>query len=248
MTDIKTAIILAAGRGTRLKNMTENMPKPMVNVNGKSIISKLTEHLINNGINKIVVLVGYMADSLKEHLKEYESTVDIVFIENNIYDTTNNIYTLWLAKDYLKNGFYLFEADIFCENDIIKNLLSDSRDNIMLVGKFTSLMNGTVISHKNNSEEVDKMYLKKEQINNFDYSDKYKTVNFYKIGADFVNTFFLQKLDEHINKKDTNSYYELIIKEAIDKGHTFYSIKINELNWWEIDNQEDLEIAEEIFK
>ncbi|MDA3778737.1 MAG: phosphocholine cytidylyltransferase family protein [Bacteroidales bacterium] len=248
MEDIKTAIILAAGRGTRLKEMTNDIPKPMIKINDKSIIRNLIEQLIDEGIDRIIVLVGYMSKIIEEHLKEYKKEIDLIFIENKIYATTNNIYTLWLAKDYMQGGFYLFEADIFCEKALIKNLLTDNRDNIMLVGKFTSLMNGTVIRNNKDSDIVNKMYLKKEQTKDFDYSDTYKTVNFYKIGKNFVKSFFQQKLEYHIKSKDTGSYYELIIKEAIDKDHVFYSIKANENKWWEIDNQEDLEIAKKTFK
>ena len=243
----KTAIILAAGRGSRLKEMTNDLPKPMVEINNKSIISNLTEQLIDEGIDHIVVLIGYMADTLIKHLEGYKNKVKITFIENEIYDTTNNIYTLWLAKEYLKNGFYLFEADIFCEKEIIKKLLHNQQENVILVDKFTNLMNGTVIANETGSEKVQNMFLKKEQGVNFDYSISYKTVNFYKIGKEFTELFFLKELENHINKKDINSYYELIIKEAIDSGYEFHSLRTQKLKWWEIDNQEDLEIARKIF-
>jgi len=244
----KTAIILAAGRGSRLKEMTDDIPKPMIPVADKSIIANLVELLIMEGIDHIVVLTGYMADTLKNHLGGYADQVKLTFIHNEIYDTTNNIYTLWLAKEYLTDGFYLFEADIFCEREIIRRLLNDPRDNVILVDKFNDLMNGTVVIHDTGSEKATQMILKKEQGEGYDYSQSYKTVNFYKIGKGFTQHFFLKALENHIEKNDVNSYYELIIKEAIESGFEFFSLKTNELKWWEIDHQQDLEFAVKLFQ
>ena len=244
----KTAVILAAGRGSRLKEMTLEQPKPMVEVNHKSIIANLIEHLIDCRIDHIVLLVGYMADKLQDHLAWYNEKVKLTFINNKIYDKTNNIYTLWLAKKYLKNGFYLFEADIFCEREIIYQLLNDQRDNIMVVDKYNHLMNGTVIVHANEYDRVKKMYLKKNQGEHFDYSKAYKTVNFYKISKNLASHYFLSRLDYYIDNKDVDAYYELIVENAIEAGFDFYSLKTGSLKWWEIDTSDDLEIARKSFE
>ena len=242
------AIILAAGRGSRLKELSLEQPKPMTEVNNESIISNLIGQIINNGITKIVIVVGYLADKLEQHiLAKYKSQAELVFIKNEIFDKTNNIYSLYLAKEYMNNGFYLFEADVFCDNVIMKTLFENENQNIILVDKFTNEMNGTVVRFDSNYS-VNGMYLNKDQMGRFDHSDTYKTLNFYRIGKDFVTTFFSKKLQAHIDGQDVNSYYEQIIKEAIETGLQFHCLVTANHNWWEIDTIEDLEKAESIFK
>ncbi len=246
--DEKLSVILAAGRGSRLREMTDNIPKPMVSVNGVTIISNLVEGLIEAGSKHIVVLTGYMAETLENHLQLFSEKVKITFIRNDIYDKTNNIYTLWLAEKYLDAGFFLFEADIFCEKELLRRLLSDERENVMVVDKFTDRMNGTVVTEEGKTGEVKGVFLKKDQPDGFDYEDAFKTVNFYKIGSGFASEFFIPRLDKYINDKDVNSYYELIIKDAVTEGRKFYTFKTDPLKWWEIDTQEDLNFALNLFK
>jgi choline kinase len=248
MLKTKTAIILAAGRGSRLKELSLEQPKPMTEVNNVSIISNLIRQIIENDINKIVVVIGYLAGKLKEHiLEKYDSQAEFVFIENKVFDKTNNIYSLYLAEQYMHEGFYLFEADVFCNNKIMQALCTSPYEDIILVDKYTSQMNGTVVRFDKNFM-VSGMYLNKDQTGTFNYSDTYKTINFYKIGKEFLEDFFIKKLRAHIDGQDVNSYYEQIIKEAIDKGHKFHCLVTANHNWWEIDTIEDLEKAEFIFK
>jgi len=248
MSDINTAVILAAGRGSRLKELSLAQPKPMTQVNETAIIENLIRQLIQNDIKKIVVVIGYQADKLKSYILDiFSGRAKFIFVENEIFDKTNNIYSLYLAAGYMNYGFYLFEADVFCDDIIVERLLKTAAHDIILIDKFTSEMNGTVVD-LDDSAKVLNMYLNKDQTADFDFSDKYKTLNFYKISRSFVHEFFKNKLEAHISGKDVNSYYEQIIKEAVDNGYEFYGLKTENSRWWEIDTQEDLEKAELIFK
>jgi len=240
-------VILAAGRGSRLKELSLEQPKPMITVNEVTIISNLIQNLIDAKIQEIVVVVGYMADKLRSHLAPFEKQVSLVFVENEIYDKTNNIYSLWLAKEYLKDGFYLFEADVFTEPAVLTNFLKAPGDDVMLVDKFTPNLNGTVVKF-DDRKKVTGMFLNSDQKNGFVYDDAYKTVNFYKISSKLSQSYFLDKLERHIKQQDTGYYYELIIKEAIENGYDFYACETSGLKWYEIDTREDLEFAEKIFK
>jgi choline kinase len=242
----KIAVILAAGRGSRLKELSLEQPKPMIQVNDVTIISNLVQHIISSQVKHIVIIVGYMANRLKEHLAPFQPQANITFVENEIYDRTNNIYTLWLAKEYLKNGFFLFEADVFIEQSIVRDFLNAPQADVMLVDKFTPDMNGTVVDF-DDDKKVQGMYLNRDQGENFSFDYKFKTVNFYKISAALTQDFFLPKLDEHISGKDTGSYYEVIIKEAIENGHIFYAFETGKRKWYEIDTRSDLETAQRIF-
>ncbi len=247
MDNKRIGIILAAGRGKRLKELSDNKPKPMVKVNNVPIINNLVEAMIENSFTTIVVVVGYKAELLEEHLKEFKKRVNLVFIHNEVYNTTNNIYSLWLANRYMEDGFFLFEADVFCDKKIIKEIVSIKRENVMLIDKFTKDMNGTVVNC-DCGNKVENMYLKRDQHIEFEYSNKYKTVNFYKIGMDFYQKFFKQKLDEYIRKEDLSCYYEVIIKSGLENGYEFFGLKTGNNKWWEIDTKLDLRKAEGIFK
>lgn len=246
MNSPKTGVILAAGRGKRLKELSANKPKPLVEVNGKSILSNLVESMIESGIQRIVLVVGYKADMIVEHLRQFTTTVEIIYIINEIWETTNNIYSLWLANEYLENGFLLFEADVVFDREIILTILQQPDDNVMLIDIYTDKMNGTVVTC-DTKNYVTNVYLKQNQTENFDYSDKFKTVNFYKIGKKFYRDYFKEKLEKYISNNDVSYYYEAIIKDAIEEEYTFYGLQTQPYIWWEIDTKEDLRIAENIF-
>lgn len=243
----KIAIILAAGRGSRLKELSLENPKPMTIVHNDTIIENLIKALIASNIKKIVIVIGYIADKLRKHIdQKFIGQVDFIYVNNEIFDSTNNIYSLWLARDYMIDGFYLFEADVYCDISIISQLVECDDSDIMLIDKYLPQMDGTVVS-LDEYGRILKMFLKKNQIDQFDYKDKYKTINFYSISSKFAKSYFLPKLKEHIWNKDVNSYYEQIIKEAIDAGYTFKGLVPSDGKWWEIDTKDDLAYTRNFF-
>jgi len=248
MRNLKNGIILAAGRGERLGKYSAEQVKPLTEINNVAIMDNLINTLIKNQINNIIVVTGYLADDFENYLtQKFGNSINLIFIRNDIYDKTNNIYSLWLADKYLHEDFLLFEADVFFERGIIDMLIKEESENVILIDKFNSQMNGTVVK-LDSKDMVKSMFLKKEQGEEFDYSDAYKTVNFYKISKEFADNYFCKELDKHIKEGNVNSYYELIIKEAIDQNTLFKGLKTGNKKWWEIDTPEDLRIAQSIFK
>ena len=246
MTSIKTAIILAAGRGSRLKEQTLEKPKPMTLVNKVTIIDNLIQELHSQKIKDIVVVTGYMSDKLEKHLQDFYKDTNIIFVENELYHSTNNIYSLWLAKDYMENGFFLFEADVFCDEFLIHELVHSHHHNLIVVDKFRKGMEGTVVELTDDGL-VKEMYLKRHQGEGFSYYQKYKTVNFYKLSGYYSQKYLIPKMENHIDRNDVNVYYEQIIKEDIDEGHSFYTLKTGDNRWWEVDTPEDLEKTRSMF-
>lgn len=241
------AVILAAGRGRRLGALSDNQPKPMTEVNGVPIFDNLLRSLVDNGCTRIILVTGYLDEILERAADPYRNRCEIVSVYNEIYATTNNIYSLWLAKEHLQDGFFLFEADIFFEDAVMQSLIGTPHEDVMLVGAYNDLMDGTVVD-LDSSGRVQHMYLKRHQGETFDFSNTYKTVNFYRFGKSFAADFFIRKMDEHIANEDLNSYYELIIREALEAGHPFQGLKTGPALWWEIDTQEDLAHCESLFK
>jgi len=243
----KIAVILAAGKGTRLGQEGLSRPKSMTRIENTRIIDNLMLGLVRNGFAEAVVVVGYLEQKLRDTLKRFKSLIRITFVVNRDFATTNNIYSLWLARRYLRDGFFLFESDVFFEQPLLRRLVECKHPNVMLVDRWRREMNGTVVE-LGGHDYVKEMYLKTQQGQGFDFGDKFKTVNFYKLSASYAGKSFLAKLDRHIRRKDVNVYYEQIIKEDIDEGHSFYGLKAGSSRWWEIDTPEDVRLANGLFK
>ena len=135
------AIILAAGMGKRLKQLTQNKTKCMVKVNGVPLINRTLSQLEQHDLSRIVIVTGYEGQKLREHIESLHIKTPVVFIDNPVYDRTNNIYSLFLAKDYLlKEDTLLLESDIIFEDSVLNSLTDDPRDSLALAAKYESWM------------------------------------------------------------------------------------------------------------
>ena len=136
------AIILAAGMGKRLGRYTQGATKCMVKVNGKALIEYAIESLVANGVSRLVMVIGYKGSLLKDYIssKFNESNLNgmkIEYIENAVYDKTNNIYSLYLArKEMEKDDTLLLESDIIFKTDLITRIIEDKNPNLAMVSHF----------------------------------------------------------------------------------------------------------------
>lgn len=241
-----TAVILAAGRGTRLGARTADQPKPMTEVNGVSIIGNLLSSLQGAGVEKVVLVTGYLSAVLEDHVCTAEGAPQVDIVENADFAATNNIYSLWCAREYLREGFMLFEADVFCEPSLVSAMVDSRQEDLIVVDRFREPMTGTVVE-LGEGDTVQAMHLKRDQ-EGLDLPSYYKTVNFYRFGADYVAACLVPGLRAHVESGDVNSYYELVVKESIADGHPFHGLTTGDIRWWEIDTVDDLRIAEELFR
>ena len=138
------AIILAAGMGRRLQELTQDNTKCMVKVNGITLIERMLRMLDRKNLSKIVIVVGYEGQKLIDFIDTLHVQTPIHYINNEIYDKTNNIYSLAMANDYLvAEDTLLFESDLIFEESLIDCLLEDKRETLALVDKYESWMDGT---------------------------------------------------------------------------------------------------------
>lgn len=240
MKEIKKAIILVAGGGLRLRPMTDYMPKCLIQINKKSILVNALENIENNGISEILLVVGYRSEQIKKNIGNCFKGMKIVYCQNSIYDKTNNIYSLYLAKDHLKEGVILLEGDIFFEEKILKELLSkDKEKTYWVVDKFTKELDGCMLTTGKDNRIVD-IRIVREKLT--EYKDNFfKSVGILKITSDFGRTFE-GWLDREIKNDVKDIYYDLVLAKHI-KEERIYTCNINKLRWAEIDNQEDLNLA-----
>lgn len=242
------AIILAAGMGKRLKDLTKDNTKCMVEVNGVSLIERLLNQLEPYNLSKIVIVVGYKGDKLQEYITGLGIKTPIVFVNNSIYDKTNNIYSLYLARLYLcEEDTLLFESDLIVEDSVIKQLVEDPRETLALVDKYESWMDGTCVKISENDDILEFVPGKKfkfEEIKSY-----YKTVNIYKFSKHFSVTHYVPFLKAYSAALGNNEYYEQVLKviTMLDDPE----IKAKRLNgelWYEIDDIQDLDIASSMFQ
>jgi len=244
---IKTAIVLAAGLGTRLNQLTDGIPKCLVEINGRSILENALTNLEKNGIEETVIVVGYLKNEIINRVGSRFGQMKITYIENMAYDKTNNIYSLWRAKNYLQEPIILIEGDIFFEEQILKELLSVKYDACMVVGHFKEGLDGLVVS-LDNDNFVTGMFFKEDQKDNFNYSDKYKTVNMYKFSKEFLERI-MKYLDEFVAKGELHHFYEITIKKLLEEEELrLFAYVVNELKWYEIDDETDFKKAQLVFR
>ena len=241
------AIILAAGMGKRLKELTKDNTKCMVEVNGQKLIDRLLHQLESRKLEKIVIVVGYKGKVLRDYIETLDIKTPIEYVENPIYDKTNNIYSLALAKDYLvEDDTLLFESDIIFEDSVIDAILSDERETLALVDKYESWMDGTCVKLSENDDIIDFVPGKRF---NFDEKDEYyKTVNVYKFSKHFSESYYVPFLDAYQQALGENEYYEQVLRviTMLDDPN-IKAKRLSGQKWYEIDDIQDLDIAESLF-
>lgn len=241
------AIILAAGMGKRLKELTSNATKCMVEVNGVTMIERMLSQLEQLKLNRIVVVVGYEGEKLMKYIDTLKIHTPIVYVNNEIYYKTNNIYSLFMAKDYLvEDDTLLLESDLIFEDAVLKRLLDNPYPSLALVAKFESWMDGTVVTL--DEEDNIKNFLGKKDFVFEDIPKYYKTVNIYKFSKSFSNSHYVPFLEAYSKALGNNEYYEQVLKviTLLDKPEIKAECLGHEA-WYEIDDVQDLNIAESIF-
>lgn len=241
------AIILAAGMGKRLGEYTHDNTKCMLEVNGVRLIDRALECLNSIGVSRVVLVVGYKGQNVKDYVGSNYKGTPIVYVDNPAYDKTNNIYSLYLAKDYmLEEDTILLESDIIYDPAIVKKLLDDDFPNIALVDKYESWMDGTVVTIDEKSRItrfIDKNHFEFEEIKNY-----YKTVNIYKFSKDFSTKYYVPFLAAYSTALGNNEYYEQVLRVILHLHDApLKALPLSGETWYEIDDVQDLDIASGMF-
>lgn len=241
------AIILAAGMGKRLKDLTKSNTKCMVKVNGITLIERMLHQIEKQNLSRIVIVVGYEGQKLIDFIDTLGIKTPIVYIKNEIYDKTNNIYSLALAKDWLcREDTVLFESDLIFEDSILEALISDPRDTLALVDKYESWMDGTCV--KLGENDVIEAFVPGKRFKFDEIKDYYKTVNIYKFSKYFSNTHYVPFLEAYQAALGQNEYYEQVLRVITMLDDPVIRAKrLEGQSWYEIDDIQDLDIAESIF-
>lgn len=240
-------LMLAAGMGKRLGKYTKGNTKCMLNVAGKTLIERAVEALKNVGINRLVMVVGYKSENLKKFISENIKDMEIVFIDNPDYDKSNNIYSLYLAKEWLeKDDTIMLESDLIYENKMIEELVKDKNKNVALVAKYEQWMDGTVVTLDDKNRITS--FVEKKDFK-FDRTDEYyKTVNIYKLSKEFSKNEYIPFLEAYMKAYGLNEYYELALKAIAHLSRSdLKALPIKNIKWYEIDDAQDYDIVNCLF-
>ncbi len=233
--------------GKRLGEYTQNNTKCMLEVNGIRLIDRTLEILHNVGVSRVVLVVGYKGDNVRKYVGDSYKGTPVEYVDNPIYDKTNNIYSLFLAKDrMLAEDTLLLESDLIYEPSVVQKLVADPSPNIALVDKYESWMDGTVVTIDDDSRItnfIDKDHFRFEDIKNY-----YKTVNIYKFSREFSTKYYVPFLTAYSTALGNNEYYEQVLRVILH----LYNAPIKALPlageaWYEIDDVQDLDIASGMF-
>ena len=241
------AIILAAGMGKRLGEYTHDNTKCMLEVNGIRLIDRALAALKEVKVTRVVLVVGYKGQNVKDYVGTDYQGIPVEYVENPIYDKTNNIYSLYLAKDYMTaEDTLLLESDIIFAPSVIMKLVDDKRPNLALVDKYESWMDGTVVT-LDKDQKITRFIDK----NGFDFSEihnYYKTVNIYKFSKEFSCKYYVPFLTAYSIALGDNEYYEQVLRVILHlRNAPLFALPLSGDLWYEIDDMQDLDIASGMF-
>ena len=241
------AIILAAGMGKRLGKYTEHNTKCMVPVNGTPLIDRMLTQLNKLNLNRVVIVVGYEGKKLMDYLGNKYDNLKIEYATNPVYDKTNNIYSLALVKQQLQeDDTLLVESDLIFDDGIFEMLLDNPYPNLALVSKYETWMDGTMVRIDEDNNIVN--FITKDAFKYGETGNYYKTMNIYKFSKDFSATKYVPFLDAYCKVVGNNEYYENVLRIiSFLNSHELKALPVSGKKWYEIDDKQDLDIAEALF-
>ena len=233
--------------GRRLGELTNDNTKCMLEVNGTRLINRTLDAIAAVGIKRAILVVGYKAENVKRWVGQSYNGIEIVYVENPIYDQTNNIYSLFLAKEHLLNDdTILLESDLIFEPCVLSRIIDEPYPNLALVDKYESWMDGTVVTLDERLKI--KGFFTKEEFRYSDIDSYYKTVNIYKFSREFSETHYVPFLEAYCHALGRNVYYEQVLKViTLLDDSPLKALPLSGEKWYEIDDIQDLDIASSIF-
>lgn len=241
-------LILAAGMGRRLGELTKNNPKCMVKVNGVTLIERMLRQLEALHLSRVVIVVGYRGQQLIDYIATLGLSTPITYINNPIYDRTNNIYSLALAKDHLlSEDTLLLESDVIFDDSVLHALVDDPRETLALVDKYECWMDGTCVTLA--EDDSISSFVPGKRLVFSDAGKYYKTVNIYKFSRHFSESYYVPFLEAYSCALGNNEYYEQVLRviTMLDEPE-IRAKKLTGQLWYEIDDIQDLDIASSMFE
>lgn len=243
-TPVRRAIILAAGIGSRLRPLTAHVPKCLVEVDGQLILLRALHTLSAQGVSEVVIVVGYKADVIRSRVGARFAGMDIRYVDAPLYATTNNICSLWDAREFCNEDILLLEGDIVFDGDVVARLLRQPGSS-MAVAPHQRGLSGTVV-RLNGDGRVSAFVLGADQGDHFDATDAFKTVNIYLLRRELLRDHILPELYRQVERGHVHKYYESVFRDLVADGSIddLVGVDVSASRWHEVDDHRDLDVAE----
>ena len=237
---VTTALLLAAGTGTRLRPLTADAPKCLTEVAGRSILERVVNNLRAQGIERLVMVIGYKGDRIREFLSHYADSLRIDYVYNPDYQTTNNIYSLWLARQQIQESFLLVESDLVFDALMLADMLHPDK---IAISRILPWMNGTTVALDAARSRVTGFQVGHRTCD----THSYKTVNLYSLSLKTWGTVE-ERLSHYVSEGRLSEYYEAVFADMVADGSlALDAVFFDADQWYEIDTLENLEEAEKLF-
>ena len=238
---VRTAVLLAAGTGSRLQPLTYDAPKCLTEIHGVPILDQQVRCLEDWGFERLVVVLGHMEECIREFLEQRPCDLQIDYITSSRYRTTNNIYSLWIARELVREPFLLLESDLIFDTSLLGPML---RPDSIAVSTIQPWMTGSTVELDQQRRVISMDVGADARRNNCSL----KTVNIYSLSADTWR-HVTERLDRHITAGNVGDYYETVLAEMIGEGTlSLQPVLFDDERWYEIDTLADLQEAERIFR
>jgi len=233
------AIILAAGLAKRLRPLTDDTPKCLLKIGGKTILEMTLNNVLKNSINDIVMVTGFREEMIKDYIGLNFPGLNITYLTNSDYENNNNSYSLWMTKNYIRGNCILLDSDILFDYRIISKLLAFPQTDCLAVKTGLNLGDEeikVIIDSSNKILHIGKLLRPGESFGE-------------SIGIERFSYSFFSTLGEVLERKivhenNVNEFYEASFQELYDRGNAMYAVDVSEYKCMEIDFPEDLEKAE----
>ena len=242
---VRTALLLAAGLGSRLGPLTEALPKCLVSVGGVPILERLVRALDAHGFERLLIVTGYRAETIRDYLGEHFGGIAIEYLLSPLFATTNNLYSLWLARQLIDEPFLLVESDVVFDEPLLAPLLQPGR---IAVSRQLPWMSGTTVTLDGNGK-VDAFYPPPPGVYGEHCTDAghFMAVNICSLARDTWGEV-CKRLDRHVAAGRTGFFYETVFAEMTAEGSMApAAVLFPAARWYEVDTPADLEAAELLF-
>ncbi|PXV63336.1 choline kinase [Dysgonomonas alginatilytica] len=232
------AVILAAGIASRLRPLTNNTPKCLLEVGSKCLLGRTIDSLISNGFKEFVVVTGYLKEMIEDYISVNYPKLQVEYIFNEKYASTNNIYSLWMTKEAVKGqDIMLLDSDILFDSPIITALLESPHKNCLALNshELGDEEIKVIVDDTNRIKEISKVCSIKDAVG--------ESVGIEKFSAPLVKLLFDEMDDMILNKNQSGIFYEAAFENIIEKGADMYIVDTTNIFSMELDTVEDFETA-----
>ena len=242
------AIILVAGKGTRLRPLTESVPKCFTEVGGTPILLNALDQLESCGIRRVTLVVGYLGNYIRERVGARRGELGIDYVVNELYDRTNTgCSLLWALREHpVGEAVTVLEGDVFFERELLAQFLAAGTPNATVVEQYRPPLDGSFVALE--GEQVVDWIHTSERGADFTIEDKFKTVNIHRFAPEFIQQALLPVLERRVAREGGHEPLEYVMGEIVRADPAAVSaFQADGLRWFEIDDVEDLRVAEELF-